>query len=476
MRKLEIQNFKAFGSDIATFGGTDKADHPLNILCYGENGAGKSSVFEAIKFVFHYQRILRERHIQHLTGEAMNNALRQLQFDYRNKKAPANVDFVIRLNDTDYQNFDTTHYHAYLINGDNLIVQNQIDVKRLLLSAYLAKHDIETILTQEFLDLIIGETNRTLADFFYEEIRVGKSQNGDYMLRIDDATRDIHQDADLNLYFNEAKLHLVALLLLLASIELMSPTENTEKRMLVLDDFITSLDMANRTFLYRYIVQKFAAFQILIFTHNASFYNLCSHLINEDNAQQSRWIRQGQFEYNGKHASYSDRSYVTADKLDKQLRDHPGDLPRIGNSVRQYFEVLLHQLSMLLVAGAKEETCFLLSEISQKANRRSFHIENGKIKTSTDLVNSLMNVVDNTPQDRQLQVITKYLNQYRSNQDTDALSENLNAMTIYQKVALHKSSHGHEDLPDLSAKEIKASLTVLKKLEGTIEKMKVERI
>lgn len=87
-----------------------------------------------------------------------------------------------------------------------------------------------------------------------------------------------------------------------------------------------------------------------------------------------------------------------------------------------------------------------------------------------------MNVVDNTPQDRQLQVITKYLNQYRSNQDTDALSENLNAMTIYQKVALHKFSHGHEDLPDLSAKEIKASLTVLKKLEGTIEKMKVERI
>lgn len=476
MKKLEIQNFKAFGSETATFGGTDKEGKPLNILCYGENGAGKSSVFEAVKFVFHYRRILRERHIQHLTGERLNNALRQLQIDYRNKKAPADANFVIKLNGIDYQTFDATHYHAYLINGDNLVVGKQIDVKRLLLSAYLAKHDIEVMLTQDFLDLIIDETNRALSDYFYEEIRVDKSQNGDYMLRIDDDARDIHQDDDIKLYFNEAKLHLVALLLLLSAVELMSPTEESEKRLLVLDDFITSLDMANRTFLYRYIIQKFPTFQKLIFTHNTSFYNLCSHLINEDQEQQKLWIRQGQFEYNGKHVSYADDSVVSADSLDKQLRDHPGDLSHIGNKVRQYFEVLLHQLSMLLVAGAREETNYLLNEISQKANRRSFHIENGRLKTSTDLVNSLMNVVDHTPQERQLQVITRYLNQYRGNQDTDVLSENLRAMKIYQKVALHKSSHGHEDLPDMSAKEIRASLAVLKKLEGTIEKMKVERI
>lgn len=474
MKKLEIRNFKAFGDDPATFGGETKDGKPMNVLCYGENGAGKSSVFEAIKFVFHYQRILRDRHIQHLSGEAFNNALRQLQLDYRNKKS--RQDFTIKINGTDYQHFNATHYHAYLINGDNITVGNQIDVKILLKNAYLAKHNIETELTQDFFDLIVEETNRILTDYFYETITVAKSQNGDYMLRIDDDGRDIHQDGSLKNYFNEAKLHLVALLFLLASVQLMAPHSEQDKRLLVLDDFITSLDMANRTFLYRYISEKFDSFQIVILTHNTSFYNLCDHLISEDSTQHTKWLRQGQFEYNGKHTSYADDYSGRIEKLEQQLKDHPEDLHNIGNGVRQYFEVLLHQLSMLLMAGAKEETNYLLAEITKKANRRYFHIENGRMLTTTDLVDSLMHVIDKVLPARQLQVITEKLNQYRANQDTDALAENLKAMAIYQKVALHQSSHGHQGLPDMSAKEIKASFTVLRKLEDTIRKMKVERI
>lgn len=49
-------------------------------------------------------------------------------------------------------------------------------------------------------------------------------------------------------------------------------------------------------------------------------------------------------------------------------------------------------------------------------------------------------------------------------------------MSIYQKVVLHQSSHGHEGLPNLSGKEIKASIEVMKKIEDTIKKMKIERI
>ena len=49
-------------------------------------------------------------------------------------------------------------------------------------------------------------------------------------------------------------------------------------------------------------------------------------------------------------------------------------------------------------------------------------------------------------------------------------------MKMYQKSTLHQASHGHTGLPDISSKEIKASLQVLSKLESTIKKMKIGRI
>ena len=78
MKKLILANFKAFGIDEVEFGGETPEGNPMNILCYGENGAGKSSVFEAIKYVFHHERIERERIEPHITGQARENAKQQI--------------------------------------------------------------------------------------------------------------------------------------------------------------------------------------------------------------------------------------------------------------------------------------------------------------------------------------------------------------------------------------------------------------
>ena len=244
----------------------------------------------------------------------------------------------------------------------------------------------------------------------------------------------------------------------------------------MLDDFITSLDMANRTFLYQCIISRFKDFQVLIFTHNTSFYNLCDHFISEDKEQKGKWLRQGVFEYNNMHVVYTLDKSDTIKKLEQRIKDHPNDVHNIGNDVRQYFEVLLHRLALLLMAGAKEETTGILAEISKKLDRRVFKVAGEKVYYVSDLVESLMNVVANAPSDRQLEIVKKKLKEFNDVRDTDKLSENLQAMVIYQKVALHQSSHGHAGLPDLSAKEIKASLTVMKKIEATIDKLKIERI
>ena len=65
----------------------------------------------------------------------------------------------------------------------------------------------------------------------------------------------------------------------------------------------------------------------------------------------------------------------------------------------------------------------------------------------------------NAPEDKQWEKVKKAINKFNNTTDSaDKLSENIQAMFIYQKVVLHQSSHGHEGLPNLSEKEIKHQL------------------
>ena len=55
MEKIEIDNFKAFNSRIAII---PTAAHK-NMLIYGENGAGKTSLYEALLLTFYHEKLLR---------------------------------------------------------------------------------------------------------------------------------------------------------------------------------------------------------------------------------------------------------------------------------------------------------------------------------------------------------------------------------------------------------------------------------
>ena len=55
MEKFEINNFKAFNSRIAIL---PTATHK-NVLIYGENGAGKTSLYDAMLLAFYHEKLLR---------------------------------------------------------------------------------------------------------------------------------------------------------------------------------------------------------------------------------------------------------------------------------------------------------------------------------------------------------------------------------------------------------------------------------
>ncbi|MBR6936199.1 MAG: hypothetical protein IKH63_01280 [Prevotella sp.] len=475
MKQLTLENFKAFGNDKAILGDTTAEGKPMNILCYGENGAGKSSIYEAIKYVFHKTRIENEKIPPHLEGVQRENAKRQILIDYRN--CMSNNPFIITVNGEPISTFDTSCYNVYMIDGADLAVEKQIDVKKTLKSMYLGHHDIDEEVTQEFLEAIIEETNSVLKDFFFEEVTVEVSLNGPFLLKINDDKQNLHSDDFLQIHFNEAKLHLIVLIIALSSIILMAPLQADQKKILVLDDFITSLDTANRSFLYQYITSCFKSYQIIIFTHNTSFYNLCDHFLKDVQEENEKWLRHGIYEYNHKHYIYAKKKVNRINEIETELINNPEKILDIGNEVRQYFEILLHQLTMLLMAGAKEETTLIIKEISQKSDSRFFHIDNQGISDLRTLFKEINSIMRYAPEDKQWEKVKKAINNFNNITDSaDKLSENIQAMSIYQKVVLHQSSHGHEGLPNLSEKEIKASIEVMRKIEDTIKKMKIERI
>lgn len=85
-------------------------------------------------------------------------------------------------------------------------------------------------------------------------------------------------------------------------------------------------------------------------------------------------------------------------RTEKELDDHPENTINIGNDIRQYFEVLLHQLAMLLMSGAKEETTFIIKEICQKSDFRFFHIDASGISDLRTLfkeINDIMRQLQN---------------------------------------------------------------------------------
>lgn len=475
MHTIEIHNFKAFGAEGITFGPAELnlTKRPKNILCYGDNGTGKSSVFEAIWWAFFSDRIIGNKVSNALIGEERDNAIRQLHIKYNNTKT--NADFSLKINGEDYKTFDKTHYFVYLFRGESLEVTSYISMLELFGMSMFGGTSPVSLLLDGNLNIVIAEVNRVLKDVFFESLQIEESQNENGLIVLKDDARGISKDDELPLFFNEAKIHLVKLLLLLSSIELLAPQDDASHRILVLDDIFTSLDSSNRLFIFQYLAEHFKKFQIILLTHNVNFFNLAEHLINNHYKATDKWAMLSLYEANGEYKLY-EKSQLNTKLIRKWLRTGLKTDHEIGNSIRQYFEILLHQLAVLTMIDAKEESKKILNDIYVGNENRDFYITSVHILSASDVLVKIKDVMANAPKERRLQRISAILNRYYKNEGGKELIPTLEAMTLFQKVALHKASHGHAGLADLQSKEINTSLIILERLEKLIAKINMERL
>ena len=315
---------------------------------------------------------------------------------------------------------------------------------------------------------ILQDEVNTILKTFNESVSIEISEEDNYSIKIIDSTKNIESKQEIVTYFNEAKANLICILILLNVILLAK--ENGKKQILVLDDFITSLDSSNRTYLIKYIFEKFADFQIFILTHNISFYNLTMFMINKINEQQNSWTYANLYEIANKHKIYQKPGMETvaiikADYLQPVAPGTTIDIDGIGNRLRKKFEVFLYEFSKLLQIGAVEDSNNIIDRILN--DKAAYYYDS---KTAMDLIDDLEYILNHQNQYNLAGRLKNKINIFKRS-DFGNFKQIVKNLKLYQKVTLHPMSHGVAGMATFTTKEIEESISLLEKMEGFLKDM-----
>jgi hypothetical protein len=452
MTSLYLKNFKAYRDEFEKLNLNKK-----NFLLYGENGSGKSSLYEAIKITFFREKIAKNIPIA-TTPEEQQMTANSFWDSYKNNKATA--PFEVTINDISYRVFDATSYQLFMIAMDKLCIKGTLQLDELLTKIDVSIDDIGAFCSAHFSE-IESTVNLKLAEFHEENITIVIDNEDDYKIKIHDTVRNLEYKENVTHYFNEAKLNLIVLLLLLESIKKAQQSDKT--KILVLDDFITSLDVSNRTFLMRYILEDFSEFQILILTHNVYFYNLIIYLVNDIYKIKDKWQFANLYEIGNEHKLYIKGGIETVANIKDFYHNNNGDPESVGNKIRQRFEVLLYEFSKLLMVGAVEDNKKIMQRIEDAKN-----IYFNNKKTASDLIDELENLLNSDNTNNLQNRLTQKIAHYKKDGFKD-FQKIVRDLKLYQKVTLHPLSHGAMGQNSFTTTDLEQSLELLEKFESYIK-------
>lgn len=460
---LELTSFKAFRDRLVL------SLDEKNVLLFGENGSGKTSIYEALKFAFFHEKIERKTIPASTQPEDVIEKKRELYDSYKNVNATN--PFTIQINGTNHDVIVRDNYQVFLINYDDFTLPNDcIVLEDILYNLYF---DFNGHTPSSLLQLLGTEletaVNKTLNEQFSESIQVEFDKGDKYRCILSDLDGSLKYGTNISHYFNEGKIHLV-LLIIYINVSLLL-ADRTKTNILVLDDFITSLDVANRAFVLKFLfgeIQKQTSLQTFIFTHNVSFYNLTKYYIHaylsvED---KEKWKFHNLYSLdNNVHKIYP-LNDDNIEKIKEDLRAGTETIDKLGNRVRQQFEIQVHELAKVIISGGLEETKNILSRLD--AGKPIYFCEDKDVYNLVETIESLTN--KRIYRGSQLsQDIRSTINMYKNDPDLESLRKILKQMTLFPKVALHPTSHGTLGLVPASQKELKESIQLVEKIQQSIK-------
>ncbi len=460
IKHLRLERFKAF-RDIAELALDEK-----NVLIYGENGAGKSSLYQALKIIFHKKKIFDKEIAPTIKDpHDRKNAENDVLARYNHQLNPL-ADFKLEIDGTDYKTYSTAGYDVSMISRDDILAENVINVVDVLRKSIVGIADPEAFVVnnKENLEQII---NLFLKEYFYEEhLAVELTyRRPNWLLTVKDASRDNKgRNEKLTEYYNEAKLHIIKLLLLLTAVHYNGAAERGEIRVLVLDDVISSMDAVNRTFFVELLKEYFGEYQKIILTHSVSFFNMADYAFSIAYQQKNDWKQYQIVEHDGNSEIVERSSQDYASNINRDKNKQPiGD---IGNRIRKRFEFLVGEVSKLLYTGGIAECGKLIEAINTpKKLYYEYDKANKKMNTVYDLIEELTAIIDadaGSPLKKKLQDV---IDRYVSDTEVAKLRDTICNLAVYQKVSMHPLSHATGAMPLSTQKEVNRSITLLMLME-----------
>lgn len=467
MNHIKLNHFKPFKNQ----GIELKLDNDKNLLLLGENGSGKTSISDALKLFFYKNKILNIP--SHLVGAARNAEVRTRLYKYRNA-GESNIDIDIQIDGVslDCSNDYNQPVNVFFIGPNELRNNQDLSLDRILSSAFFPSYALSLVSDLYWTESFVKMLNQELKESFYEDLELRIKQGEGHCLEIHSLNSDLSSSTHVYDDFNEAAVHLVVLVILFEIIKL--NYDPSKKNIIILDDIINSLDIRNRGLIFSYIIKNFAKFQILIFTHNVSYFNLCKYIrnVNDPNSSEN-WAEESLYVMNGVPvlSRYNHESCVKDLLAERERTDI--DIEELGNKIRKRFETLLYEIANLLHLGNFYETSEVLeSLVGIKDQEFYISLKNGRVSTALDLLQEIHNVLKSGNEYKLRKRLLDKFAAYEHLNNLKWLQDIMKDMKIYQKVVLHQLSHTQVGRPTFHRLEINIALELLKKMEDFVRKGK----
>lgn len=460
IKTIKINNFLAH-EDLAEI----NLKNGDNFLLYGNNGAGKSSIYEALKLCFFRERLENEFVLPDVkTIEDRNQAINDFYMSYNKKGAKEN--FEIKINNVPFKDFNSRNCSSYMADINLIIVDKSFKLEDIIKKTYLCNCNLDEVILK--IDDIQKKSNDFL-EYCREDIKLEIDQKDDYYIKVENLKRGIECTKEIRRYFNEGKVNLIIFSILFAIIEIFKSEES--KNILILDDFVTSLDNINRAFIIKYILDYFIDFQIVIFTHNIYFYNLIIAIIGikqKSYKYSVKWQFANLYEIGNSARIYNNSQFKPVEDIRKyyleQAKKSEPQFNYIGNMIRQKFERMVYELSKIVMIGGVEDSKNIIHSICSQQSIYMKKVDE-KIKLANDLITEIGRL-------NSIEEIRNKIEEYRLD-IFDEIKNVLLNLEIYKKVIMNPLSHApqSDDSHNWHEKEIEDVLVLLEKLESNINRL-----
>lgn len=428
INKIILKNFKFYVNE-------KLETENKNILLYGENGAGKSSLFWALHLF--YKSLFSsvpQIYLNKLDKNVDNNLVNHNKnLDAEIIMEISNSNITINKTSISHHNIPIQSYYTFhFLNHQKLsnIVMDKYNFYNIIKDDFFGKYTLfnnlessvnttisllnqsqdTTRLNYELvnvLNILSRRVNILLKRVFKEKLEILFDIDDGFFINIDSSGYKelqipiifikVNGFTDFQLRINEARVKIIAISIYLTLFiynEEVYSTQNLLKT-IVLDDILLSLDMYQRSNILKFIFKIFYdKYQFFIFTHDIYFYDLVKKVIkfheNKEDFNLTSWKNNVVFNKLNSYGFSEPKIYSTSDNYLGEAENllQLNNLPECGNNIRKEMETVIKLMQINFEIGNHGQLFHNIETFTKLQNKNLY---NNSHKLLDEIVDKIRN-------------------------------------------------------------------------------------